>query len=1126
MDFEEALQNFFHLTLIPARRRMFSPRRRGNTLMLIGTFFLITAMLSLICLSHHVNLRENERLSAEYTAYITSSAANADKESSAAARQAFNHILYSKIELNAVFIFLMVIWGLLAAFSLARVFHATVERDKYVYGLYVTFGSDTRQIRRQIYTEFLIAALIALIAAIPSATLITAIIYRTNGQTFAVSLAPYLQILLWLLAISLIGAGYLSRGITKSTCLELMSAHDCSDYTSSPRSSRPLTHRNRNGAIRYARLALRRMRRYYIPLVLTVSVVAAVFFGSMNLALGGEREAAESVHEYTIEFSAGLSGDQMASGYLEHLMDVDAVQSVNAIANGTAELLGTHLMADKSLFNLSDEDMPVDCGAYFATEDIRILCADGDTRLELGGDVSLPDEWQHLAYAIETTYNITQIPEPGTVVYLYPEERAAQLNVSAGDTVQIAIPKSDGSNGSLEEKLADGMYDYLSVTVSQVMEIPGVHYVTPNSSTYICPRVTDDFLLLSPQDYAVISRGETVEALALDELYREDLRFGTLNSPAVLLLPEDYHGPQPTLIQMFEPTVAITERYSVEDPLDKHNTFYLNSDEFYLNRTAEHTYFYFGTGGELDNDADASDRLTQIHATELAKHRQKELTVVERIVCPGLEEPCIVLPNDGFLSSFEGDLCILRLRQDSGLFSVSEEIFALGTDASLRQGDYIGKQLFVHTKIRAGFFDEMRAQGLQTTYPKESAYELSTFDVMSLFEIGNTSYFLLRLSSDCNLGIDRYPAYLAPGNDFIFLTSLTDKTDMPLSSTNSYLLLDETLRSGNADLATVTAGEFYATNELTVSVSDEINVGNLTPNISAHRLNKGEAVLVLGKNSMLNMQAGDHIRMAIQGEFYLDPNDPQLTMLSGNDLLRYMKENRVPFEYAPVRLIDVVQSDGEEDVIYLSEADWQRILRRNSTYDSIDIHLFGDTDLVELVKTTARVRALMGNWQSEENRVTLVEHNRLWSAVTTCACNYPAIIRTLSILLILLLPLLLCAPQTMHFHKRREEFEVLLAIGRTRRQIARMIAAECLLITLAAGAFVTLLCPLSVFCVQAGIYFLELPFVLSDFDTGAYFFMIVFVMLCSALSYLTATRYLSAKSGKKQRKEQIRHDCS
>ena len=140
--------------------------------------------------------------------------------------------------------------------------------------------------------------------------------------------------------------------------------------------------------------------------------------------------------------------------------------------------------------------------------------------------------------------------------------------------------------------------------------------------------------------------------------------------------------------------------------------------------------------------------------------------------------------------------------------------------------------------------------------------------------------------------------------------------------------------------------------------------------------------------------------------------------------------------------------------------------------------------------------------------------------------NYPAIIRTLSVLLILLLPLLLCAPQTMHFYKRREEFEVLLAIGRTRRQISRMIAAECLLITLAAGAFVTLLCPLSVFFVQACIYFLELPFVLSDFDTGAYFFMIVFVMLCSALSYLTATRYLSAKSGKKQRKEPIRHDRS
>jgi hypothetical protein len=229
-------------------------------------------------------------------------------------------------------------------------------------------------------------------------------------------------------------------------------------------------------------------------------------------------------------------------------------------------------------------------------------------------------------------------------------------------------------------------------------------------------------------------------------------------------------------------------------------------------------------------------------------------------------------------------------------------------------------------------------------------------------------------------------------------------------------------------------------------------------------------------------------------------------------------ERRIPFEYAAMQLVDVVYGDGEEDVIYLSEADWQRILRRDSTYQSLDIHLFGDTDLVSLIKTTARIRALMGNWQSEENRVTLIEHNRLWSAVTTGACNYPAIIRTLSILLILLLPLLWCAPQTMHFYKRREEIEVMAAVGRTRGMLRRTIAAECLLITLAAGAFVALLCPFSVFCIQAAIYFLELPFVLSNFDTRAYLFMIVFVMICSALSYLTAARYLSAGGDKKTKK--------
>ena len=1107
MDFKEAMHNFLYLTLIPAYRRMFSRHRRGNTWMLIGTFFLIASMLSVICLSHHVNLRENERLSADYTAFISSSAYHSE-DASAAARQAFNHILYSKIELTSVFVFLMIIWAILSAFSLARVFHATVERDKYVYGLYVTFGSDTRRIRRQIYVEFLLAALISLSIALPTAAIITRNIYRLNGQTFSPGLAPYLQILLWLFAVSLIGAGYLARRITRSTCLELMSAHDCSDYVSSPRNSHPLTRHHRNGALRYAHLAIRRMRRYYIPLVLTVSAVAGVFFGSMNLALGGERAAAKSVHEYTIEFSGGLSSDQLASGYLLHLMDVEDVESVDAIANSRADQLGTHLMAEQTMFDLTTEEYPVERGTYFATDGLRILCADGDTRREFGGDAVLPPQWPEQADAIETTYNYTQIPEDGEVVYFYPEERAAELNVCVGDTLQLAIPRHDNQGKALSEKLEDGMYEYLSVTVTQVMAIPGIHYVTPNESTYICPRITEDYLLLSPQDYAVLTEGKTVETLSLDELYREDLNFGKLKSPALMLLPEDYSGAEPTLIQMFVPTSPVTERYSVTNPLNAHDVRYLESDRFFLNRTAFHTYFYFGSAGDYNNNSEALDQIMYIEENTLSKYEQIELTVTDYILCPGLSEPCIVLPNDSFLSSYEGDLCIFRLQKDGAIHHVSEEVFVLGTDAALTQEEYLGREIYSHTKIQPDFFDQMRKQGLYTTYEQESAYGLSAFTVLSHFPFQNGNYFLLQLSKESHLAKDAYPAYLAPGNDFIFLGQSTDKTDLRLVDADSYLLLDENFHTQSQTLATVTAGRFYATNELTLSVADAFNVEHLTPGLSVSPLSEGEAVLVLGRNSLLCAQTDDCIRMAIRGDFSLDPNDPQLIGLGGNDLLRYITAERIPFDYAALRLIQVIQGEGDEDILYLSEGDWQRILCRDSTYQSLDVYLFGDTDLVGWIKTFSRIHALMGNWQSMENRVTLVEHNRLWSTLTTGACNYPAIIRTLSVLLILLLPLLLCAPQTMHFHKRRDEFEVMLAIGRTRRQVKMAIALECLLITLAAGSFVTLICPLSVFCIQAAIYFLELPFVLSDFDGRAYLFMIVFVMLCTAASFLTAARHL------------------
>jgi hypothetical protein len=267
------------------------------------------------------------------------------------------------------------------------------------------------------------------------------------------------------------------------------------------------------------------------------------------------------------------------------------------------------------------------------------------------------------------------------------------------------------------------------------------------------------------------------------------------------------------------------------------------------------------------------------------------------------------------------------------------------------------------------------------------------------------------------------------------------------------------------------------------------------------------------------MTDGDGIRLSIRTDFTLDPNDPQTASLGGNALLQHMVESNVIFRHAALTVIETVEADITQDILYVSETDWQRINRAEGTYRTMDIYLYGDTDLIELVEAHVRIRALMGNWQGDENYVSLIDHNRLWQTVTTNACNYPAIIRLLSILLVLLLPLLWCSPQMMHFHKRREEFYVMGAVGRDTKQQRRMIAAECTMITLAAGTFVALLCPFTLFCVQAAIYMMELPFATSGFDVRAYLFLIFFVMLCSAFSFLMASRQLFPPKPKKETNE-------
>ena len=1106
MTFSERISNFLKLTFIPALRRMFGKRRWGNAVLLICSFYLISAMLGVICLSHHVNKKENDRLAREYQAYISSASTATDATSSEEAAQAFNHILTSKIEIASVHAFLMIIWGVLSVFALSRVFHATIEQDKYVYGLYVTFGSDTRSIRKQIHIEFVLAALIALALSVPTAYLACRAVYVQNGQAFRPGIAPYLQILFWLFLVSLIGAAYLSRGITNSTCVALMAAQDCSDYISSPRTSRLFGKRMYNGSLRYARLAVRRMRRYYIPLVLTVSLVAAVFFGSMSIALEGERAAMRSVHEYSLAFAHGLSSRELTENYLDELEQIADVETVAALANGSAEELGTHLLLEKSYYhNSEDSESLVDSGMYYATDAFNILCADSNTKSEIGSDVVLPDKWLPYEHAIEKTYNYEMIPEAGTVVYMYPEEREAEINVSVGDSIRLAIPHAGTDGATLTDKLDDGGYEYLTLTVSDVVVVPGVYYVTLDEATYICPRITEDYLLLSPTDYAQIAGEDTVEALSLDEIYREDFMFENITYPAVLLLPEGYKGETLTSIMMFTPNERITEQYAMTDPLDASNVKYLESDRFYLNRTARYTYFYMGPIGNYNNDSQAVNEVVAIRQNAPVDYTEIELTITDQITCPGLDTPCVLLPNDdNFYSSYSGDMCVLKLYENGTLHGVSEEVFAFGTDQMTQLPTYIGKRLFLHTKLEAGFFKEMHAQGLTTTYDNESAYELSYFEIFSEFELGNSVYFVCSLSRACNLGIDRYPAYMAPGQDFVFLSdSLTARTDRTTAQVGSYMMIDEKLLRGDGGVEFREVGEFAA-NRLTVSVADGINMGLLTPDSDLAPIEAGQAALVLAQNSNLALQAGDHVQLAIMQDIALDPNDPEAASLEGTALLDYLLRNE--YSYISLQVVEVVQGDGEDDVLYLSEEDWMRIRRTDGTYGVIDIYLFGDTDLVSLIKTAADIRELIAERQTTSNHITLVEQNRLWKTVTTSACNYPAIIRILSVMLILLLPLLWCAPQLVHFRKRRDEFAAMDAVGKTSGQMRGMIAAECVLVTLAAGAFVALLCPLMMLGVHLAISTMELPFVLSGFDVSAYLFMIGFVMVCAVISFLAGYR--------------------
>ena len=1088
-DLWESLVNLYRLRLIPTVKRMLDRRRFSYTLLTVGVLTVCAAALSLLVSYAAQSVTALDALAEEYELFLVNFLSAGNKRSPMP--EMGEVISLAKGGAMALAIFCGGIWLVLSAVAVGWVMTAVMESEAYVYGLFMIYGADRKQLSRQLSLEFILAGLPALGVGVPLGYLVYRLAGGSKGATAGLTLLSAVAFLLLIL----VSAAILSGRVLKRPCMGLLNASDTSDLTVSPRRSQLGGLNGKRGSWGSALLAFVRMRRHFISLALVTAIVAASAFGSLSLG-GGAGQTANSP-SHTFYFQSGISAEELRNNYLEPLDGHAAVREFSYAVTDTAEGLGTHL-------KLTEAQNPAKSGVYlgaqYATDSIRIACGDGNAYYELGGSTPVPPEFSHIPIEAMSRlgYDLEAVPA-GCAVYVFPEQTGRTLNLKVGDHITLSLPT--GQNGSLSQKVeAEGE----TVTLRIVDTVAVGSVIIPGDGTELFPRITEDYLYISPPDYEVFSGDDRAVPFTAEEVYPDELFGEDTEDTCILAVPDGYFagGSAPDIVTVIHPSETAKELFSS----DRHE---LDHEEYFINQTYRGTGIYLGTEKEYLADPNAAPLLEERAKKALRDYYdgrdvtliRKEYRVTTVIPMPKGSKPYVILPRTDEVNynRLLNDLCALRLGDLSddapALKTVVHEAYVLSTSVSFRGFGY-GGHLYLGTSLPGDFPAAMEAAGVPLQLPAPT-FAHSRVTARGSFSMGDTHYLLAEPFSDFNPNVypqidaDQYPRYVTGVGCFYTVGDTVKHSVLSAKEQDFYALFHED-NIGGLKAESIPMAGYYAVSDWVISPSDESAL--------SEKPSRGTCVLAVPSPEKSPFRVGDTVSVAVRQDTSAFASDPELMGLTGDRLLAYLQE-RLVYEYVTLEVAAVVQ--GDRNALVVAEEDLSAILGQDGIYRKLEVYPYPTVTMEDYMNLHTAATALS---KAPAGEVTLLYDPSFITA--TVERMEPAMLtRAMGGAALLLLPLLLMSSQFLFYGKREEEYAILYAIGKTPRERKTVLAAEsglfCVTVTLAAA----LACPVGYGLVLMLADALGLPLPSGDFNPLLYGGIIGIAALSSAVvGILACTR--------------------
>ena len=430
------------------------------------------------------------------------------------------------------------------------------RQEKFVFGVYITWGADTRRLALTSGTELFVCALTTFLPAAICGAMASAACAALAGGVFYLKIRLCFAVLVCVAAASFLAAYIRTRALSLSSTASLLASSRGADIVSSHRGS--VMSVRKSFPAGYERLSLWRFRGFIISTALSFALCAAVFFFAVTCADSLEKSRAH-LAEYGAEYTLTLDDSADHAVAYEGLMSIDGVLHVTEEAEYEDARFYSHLISMQTSSvkkrGLAAANPYLDGESL--TDYFRIYACDPTTAISLADVYDMDGDVTDFAdgYDVivgETSENATAYsfnPGDKLTVWIYVNARGTIEDGSAGVykisqmaenyiyktvtlTVKAVIKNAPSANSGFALYVSDGLYAQLTgkVPTHTVLDIA----VDSESNAAAEIRALNEFWSLGSLEY---TGTQTDTSKKSAEAWAETLVFTAYAVVAISVLP-------------------------------------------------------------------------------------------------------------------------------------------------------------------------------------------------------------------------------------------------------------------------------------------------------------------------------------------------------------------------------------------------------------------------------------------------------------------------------------------------------------------------------------------------------------------------------------------------------------